>query len=68
MKLKDALWIGEACGLETVGESLLNIQLHAMNIFTYGEEQREYDEIIRECKLLGVSRGDRIDKWLSQLK
>ena len=49
MKLKTCLGIGEDCGLETVGESLYNIDLHAGNIFTYSEINKELSEMYKEA-------------------
>ena len=46
MKLKDAIEIAKDCGLETVGEAIYNIKIHAGNLFLHGEEQKEYDELL----------------------
>jgi len=35
MKIQSALEIANACDLETVGEAIYNIQLHAGNLFSY---------------------------------
>lgn len=48
MKLKTALEIGVDCGLETVGESLYNIQIHSPSLFTYDEINKELNELVRE--------------------
>lgn len=47
MKLKAACGIAEACGLDTVGEAVFNIKLHAPSLFAYDEvpgELKELDE------------------------
>lgn len=49
MKLREACNIGLACGLETLGEAVMNIQIHAMNIFTYDEMVKEINELVLEC-------------------
>ena len=48
MKLQDALEIGMDCGLNTVEESIFNIDLHAMNIFNYSEITNELNELIKD--------------------
>lgn len=48
MKLKTALEIGKTCGLETIGESLYNIQIHSPSLFTYPEIIKELGELILE--------------------
>ena len=49
MRLREACNIGLACGLETLGEAVMNIQIHAMNIFTYDEMVKEINELVNEC-------------------
>ena len=51
MKLREACNIGLACGLETLGEAVMNIQIHAMNIFTYDEMVKEINELVSECTI-----------------
>ena len=48
MKLKTALEIGIDCGLETIGESLYNIQIHSPSLFTYAEINKELNELVIE--------------------
>ena len=50
MKLKKACEIAHACGLETIGEALFNIELHAMSIFDYTEINKELNELYKEAK------------------
>lgn len=64
MKLKDALEIGLECGLTNVGEAIFNIQLHAANIFVYGEEQKEFNELISECKIRNINKDMLIEDVL----
>lgn len=45
MTLKTACAIGVNCGLTTIGEAVLNIDLHAMNIFAYSEIPIELREL-----------------------
>lgn len=67
MKLKDALEIGQECGLTDVGEAVLNIQMHAMNIFTYGEEKQELEELIKAVKDNDFKKDDLIKDCLNKL-
>lgn len=50
MKLREACDIGYACGLETVDEAVLNIEIHAPNIFSYADAASEIYELIEEAK------------------
>lgn len=52
MKLKKALEIGIDCGLETVGECVLNIQMHAGNLFSYPDMEKELGELAVEYQHL----------------
>ncbi len=67
MKLKTALEIGESCGLTTIGEAILNIRFHAINIFAYGEEQKEYKELLDDFKTSGFNQDDIIKESLAKL-
>ena len=67
MKFKDALEIAKDCGLETVGEAIMNISMHAMSIFAYDSMQAEYDELIKEALECGAKRDDKVEDWLSKL-
>lgn len=60
MKLKDAIEIAEDCGLETVGEAVLNIRIHSLNLFEYGKELEEYKELIDECWKYGLESETEI--------
>ena len=57
MKLIIALKIANDCALTDVGEAIYNIRIHAGNLFTYGEEQNEFDELMHEFKVAGVTHG-----------
>ena len=50
MKVKEACEIAEDCGLETIGEAILNIQLHAISLFSYDELNKELDELYEDAK------------------
>lgn len=67
MKLKIALELGKQCELSTVAESILNIRIHAMNIFAYGEEAKEYRELLEDFKLSGCEQDDKIEDVLAKL-
>jgi hypothetical protein len=61
MKLDVAINLAEACGLDTVGDAVLNIKLHAMSIFNYGEAGKEYAELVNHCKTLGFKGTDSLE-------
>ena len=48
MTLKTCLEIGNDCGLETIGESIFNIDMHAMNIFDYSKITEEINKVVKE--------------------
>ena len=50
MTLKEACNIGYACGLETVDEAILNVEIHAPNIFPYDDAATEIYELTQEAK------------------
>lgn len=52
MKLKQALEIGLDCGLETIGEAILNINNHSGNLFSYENINKEIDELISDTNNL----------------
>ena len=45
MKLVNAKELGKACGLETDGEAVLNVVIHASQIFEYDEIEQELQEL-----------------------
>jgi hypothetical protein len=52
MKLLNAIEIAQSCGLETVGEAIYNIKIHLGNLFNYGEENKEYNELLDDYKYM----------------
>ena len=48
MTLKEAIRIGKVCGLETVDEAVLNVELSAMQIFPYEDIPKELRELNSE--------------------
>jgi len=54
MKLKDAIDVGQECGLETPAECVNNIILHAMNLFPYDDINIETKELVEEAEKEGV--------------
>lgn len=48
MKLEDCLYIGRECGLSTVGEAVLNVMLHAVNIFSYSDINEQLEELYKD--------------------
>lgn len=53
MKLKDACEIALACDLSTTGEAVLNVRLHAISLFDYGEIPTELQELDAELAQVG---------------
>ena len=49
MKLREACNIGLDGGAETIGEAVMNIQIHAMSLFPYDEMVKEINELVLEC-------------------
>ena len=45
MKLQTAIEIAKNCGLETAGEAIFNIKIHAVNLFSYSDIQKELAEL-----------------------
>lgn len=41
MKLKEACDIADSCGLETLGEAYMNIEIHSPSLFPYAEIEKE---------------------------
>lgn len=52
MNIKTCLEIGKDCGLQTVGESVYNIELHAMCIFDYAKITEEIKQLHTERDVL----------------
>lgn len=72
MKLYDACDIGKACGLETVGEAVLNISMHAISIFAYDQLNDELNELYSEADAYDdatpiatiLAKQGKPNKWL----
>lgn len=45
MKIQTALEVAKDCGLETVGEAIYNIKIHAGSLFSYSDIQKEIAEL-----------------------
>lgn len=58
MKLKRAIKIGKDCGLETIGEAICNIELHATNIFDFDKAQEEIKELYNDFENSGLNEDD----------
>ncbi|MFH0334709.1 hypothetical protein [Clostridium perfringens] len=58
MKLKRAIKIGKDCGLETIGEAICNIELHASSIFDFDEIQEEIKELHNDFENSGLNEDD----------
>ena len=45
MKIQKALEIANDCDLETIGEAIYNIKIHAGNLFGYDDAKKELEEL-----------------------
>ena len=61
MKLKIAREIGNGCGLETDAECIANIDIHCMNLFAYGDIDKELKELALDC----IANGLDYDKIMN---
>lgn len=53
MKLKEVCEIADACGLETVGQAVINAELHYDALVFIDAMDKEFEELYREAKTLG---------------
>lgn len=53
MKLKTICEIAEACGLETVGQAVMNAELHYDALVPISTMGKEFEELYREAKAFG---------------
>lgn len=68
MKLKAAFNIAKSCGLTTVGEAILNIDMHSMSIFVYDEISNELKELYDEYKKYEFNQDDLIEDVIDKVK
>ena len=75
MTLKNCLKIGLDCGLETVGESIYNMEIHALNIFEYSKINQELLQIYREAtdvfnktNFTKESLTDEVLNWIKEME
>ncbi|MDU4051162.1 MAG: hypothetical protein E7H33_09620 [Clostridium perfringens] len=61
MKLKRAIKIGKDCGLETIGEAIYNVDLHATNIFDHDKIEEELKELYNDFKNSGLNEDDLLE-------
>lgn len=64
MRLFTCLDIANACGLESVGEAIFNIELHAISTFDYNKIKEEISEIYQEVKSRGTNSEMTINEAL----
>lgn len=50
MKIKEACEFADECGVETIGEAILNIELHAVSLFSLDEISNELNELHEDAK------------------
>lgn len=66
MKIKDCLELGQESGLSTVGEAILNIELH-YGIFPYDKLVDEFSELYNEYELLRLFDDMLIQNVLKEI-
>ena len=66
MTIKQACKIAHHCGLETVQEAVLNVELHASQMFLWAEINKELAELYKEAKAYqdDTSIYDIIGEWI----
>lgn len=67
MKLLEAIRIGKACGLITVGECFENVRLHSTNLFNYNKIGDELSELVDELIENNLKPTEKIDKVVDKL-
>lgn len=72
MRLKDVIRQGKFCGLESVGECLLNWELHCMQMYPYNALEYECNELAKDIKAYEAGElkidMDEIDRLVEQDK
>ena len=53
MKLKTICEIADACGLETVGQAVINAERHYDALVSISTMHKEFEELYREVEALG---------------
>ena len=53
MTLKEVCELADACGLETVGEAVMNAELHYDALVSISEMEEEFEKLYREVRELG---------------
>ncbi|EGT3619388.1 hypothetical protein FJ641_08280 [Clostridium perfringens] len=61
MKLKRAIKIEKDCGLETMGEAICNIELHASSMFDFDNIQEEIEELHNDFKNSGLNEDNLLE-------
>lgn len=56
MKLKTAFGIALDCGLNTIGEAIMNIDMHSICIFSYDAIDKELTELYEDAKGIDFER------------
>ena len=67
MKLLEAIRIGKACGLTTLGECFENIRLHSTNLFSYNKIGDELSELVDELIEKNLKPTEKIEKVVDKL-
>ena len=64
MKLKEACKLADACCLKTIAEAIVNIEIHAPQLFAWEDIHKEEQELYDDMEQKGYCRSDSIYKVL----
>jgi hypothetical protein len=66
MRLKSALEMGKDCGLSTICEAILNVEIHAISLFNYEKIDEELEEMYNDVHINNIDLNEdmSIDKAL----
>lgn len=71
MTLETCIQIGKDCGLHTIGECYINIEIHSLSLFPYNEINKKILELQKDffyhnpdefCKIFDSTKEDLIAK------
>lgn len=65
MRLFTCLDIANACGLESVGEAIFNVELHTTSTFDYDKIEEEIAEIYKEVQFRKINSKMTINEALN---
>ena len=67
MRLEKACKIGKDCGVETIEQVFMLVELHAMCMFKYDEIDEELNEMYKDYKNSGLNENSSIYEVLKEV-